>query len=231
MSGERYELLVQRLLDRELTGAEADELAAELRENPSRRRETRQQLVAWELWSQHCAPERSAAAFVAAVETRLRAELQTDTFVAKVRARVGSAASGANPEKSRVWPRNPFGLVWAGLTAVVAVALVLLIMPRHAHATVVLRGETVCTRCMLHETHEHSPAIRVRAADGTETYYVSSDPNQLLALGDYCVAAVPVVATGAVEVRDGRRVISVQRAERPPEASSRPPREPVLFPF
>ena len=86
---------------RRLAGPEADELARALNESLSLRRDLRQHLVLWEMWSQDQAPERSAAAFIRAWKTRLRAESEgADTFAAAVRAELETRqSSGYVPER------------------------------------------------------------------------------------------------------------------------------------
>lgn len=247
MNAERFEGLLQQLLDGELAPAEGEELATELRSSPARRRELRQHLVLWELWAQQQAPERSAEAFLAACGTRLRAERQEDRFVAEVEQRIRAdrvqASAGAEDTQAAAargglfhWWRalqQPSGALWTAVSAIAIVAVVWLALPGRATATVTLRGEAVCTACTLHETHEHLPAVRVHHGGRTEIYYVQSDPMDILRIGDYCVAPVPLVATGRMHTENGRRLFEAQSVAgtndgaQPPAKSS----EPILFPF
>jgi hypothetical protein len=217
MNDERFEFLTGRLLDGELSAAEGEELAAAMRAGPDRRRELRQHLVLWELWTQQQASERSEDAFLAAWHTRLRAERQGDEFVVSVRERLSHRLRGDSwRSRALSWWRGAGRPIQVVLTATAA-AVVLsasfwLAVPQDARATTTLKGEVICTACMLHETHEHLPAIRVQT-DGTEQiYYVTSDRRALVRLGNYCVAPVPLIATGRANVNDGRREISVQTA-------------------
>jgi hypothetical protein len=52
----RYQELLGCLLEGELSGAEAEELAGGLSASPALRQDLRQHLVLWEVWSQHQAP-------------------------------------------------------------------------------------------------------------------------------------------------------------------------------
>jgi C4-dicarboxylate-specific signal transduction histidine kinase len=218
MTEERFEFLAGRLLDGELTDDEVEELTAAVRADPSRRRELRQHLVLWELWAQQQAPERSADAFLAAWHTRLRAERQGDEFVVQVRERLSHRARAASLLlRALEWWRRAAGPIRiacaAGAAAVVLVACLWLVIPQHARATTTLKGEAVCTACMLHETHEHLPAIRVQADGAPRIYYIQSDPHALLRPGHYCAAPVPLTVTGRSEIKNGRLMLDVESAE------------------
>ena len=91
MNSQRYQELLGRLLEGELSDAEAGELAAGLKEQPELQRELRSHLVLWELWSQQHTPERSADAFLNAWKTRLRVESEdADAFAEAMRLRIGA---------------------------------------------------------------------------------------------------------------------------------------------
>lgn len=264
MKPERFEELMQQLLDGELPPSAGAELAAELRVRPEWRRELRQHLVLWELWAQQQAPERSADAFVAGWETRLRAERRSERFVAEVEQRIrtdadrddsadcragspdpagaSEAAGSGDPVLQqhahgvfRWWQalQQPAGALWAAVSVIAFAAVAWLAVPHRAVATVTVQGEAVCTACVLHETHEHLPAIRVRDGGRTEILYVQSDPKDFLRIGDYCTAPVPLVATGRVRTEHGRRLFDAQTVAGTTDGA-RPrttPGEPILFPF
>ena len=89
MNQARYKELLGRLLDDQLSATEANELAVGLEADDRLREDLRHHLVLWELWSQQQAPERSSTAFIAAWQTRLRAEAEgADVFAGAVRARL-----------------------------------------------------------------------------------------------------------------------------------------------
>lgn len=242
MIAARFEKLLGHLLDGNLTPDESHELAAALRTDHAQRRELRAHLFLWELWSQHQAPERSAEAFVAACQTRLRAERQAESFVSEMTRRIAPLAARPDAKSDnplvQFWRalQRPAGLAWTAVSASLMVALLYFAPARNAHATsTTLRGEAICTTCMLHETHDHQPAIRVHTGDTATTYYVRSNPGAVQRLGDYCSAPLPIVATGTTEIHDGRHLISIQLAENnpfsAPSSSTPPSNESALFPF
>src|SRR5262245_64312450 len=90
MNSPRYQELLGRLLEGELSVAEAEELAAELRERSELQRDLRSHLVLWELWSQQHTPERSSDAFLNGWKTRLRVEGEdAEAFAEAMRTRIG----------------------------------------------------------------------------------------------------------------------------------------------
>lgn len=248
MTTDRYESLLAELFDGELTPAESDDLAAALRANEAYRRELRQHLVIWELWSQQHTAERSAEAFLAACRTRLTAERNSDRFVAELGQRLQTQGSLSKAltrgfgvawytgrALARGWSEHAWVSLASSAAAVAAVTVLLWAMlPRAAQATTTLHGEAICTSCMLHETHEHLPAIRVREEGVVHIYYVQPDPRPVQRLGGYCMAPMPIVVTGQASLRGGRRVIDVRAATSVPASTPRPATAAdnrVLFPF
>lgn len=231
-AADRFEELLSRLFDGELTDTEAGALTALLRDHPPLRSELRQHLVIWELWSQQKAPERSADAFVAACHTRLRAERQGDSFLASLRERLPNKEHEEQRGASLWWwLRRPASLAGAisFLTAAAAILFWFVVLPHRAVATVTLHGEAVCTACILHETHEHRPAIRVTEGGRTRIYYVKSDRHPFERAGDFCSAPVPLVVTGRAESKDGRLEMEASSVQRDSAPDS--PAGPILFPF
>jgi hypothetical protein len=238
----RFEELVQRVLDDELTEPEVAELAAELRARPARQVELREHLAVWELWSQQLSPERSAEAFLAACRTRLAADRGSVEFVNAVTARVQrDQAAGswlldvlrrARQAVVDRW-RSPAVVGWTAACAAVAVVVLWFATPHPLQATTVLHGEAVCTACLLHQGHEHTPAIRVHGRHGEEIFYVVSDPVVVHRMGNICRAPVPLVVHGATGVRDGRNVITLSAVEPDRAAGATPPApdQRTLFPF
>jgi hypothetical protein len=244
VSDERYEELVNRLLDGELSSAEAGELAETVRARPELQRDLRRHLQLWELWSQEHAVERSAGAFFAAFRTRQRAEGEGESFLTKLKARLPVGREDTAPSAGIRAPgrwrdllvhpfRHPVALAWAAsLTVVATLALLWLLAPRTAEART-MHGEAICTKCMLHETHDHLPAIRVREGDTTRVYRLRYDPPVTVRIGNYCAAPIPVVVTGTAASRDGLLVldassVAVEPPDSPPSAK---PGERTLFPF
>ena len=231
----RYDALVAALHEDDLTGAEADELAALVRARPELRRDLRRQLVLWELWSQQQAPERSAESFLAACRTRLRAESEGESFLAALHQRQTRETRRTPP--GRRWLRGPLAFAWAAPLAAALVALVLwTAMPRTAQATT-LTGEAICTACMLHESHEHRPVLRIQEAGTTRLCYLESDHPLYREIGNYCAAPVPIDATGGLRTENGRLILAVQALARhappapPGSPAATPDDRPALMPF
>ena len=250
MTSDDFDGLLTALLDGELSAADGDELAALLRADPSRRRELRQHLVLWELWSQQQAPERSADSFLNGWRTRLRAGETAGLevvghggagvlgeFLAELKERISRQDAGptTSTQPRAWWPawRRPARLAWTVSFALMALAAFLwLVAPHDARATTTLHGEVVCTACILHQTHEHLPAILVRDGTTTRVYYVESGQQAFRGLGDFCAAPIPTVTTGKAEMKDGRMLFDAETVEAgPPLPSPQGPKEPILFPF
>lgn len=229
----RYDALVATLHEEGLSAAEADELAALVRGRPELRRDLRRQLVLWDLWSQQQAPERGAESFLAACRTRLRAESAADSeeFLAALHRRQSDAAR--RPAPQRRWLPRPRILAWAApLVAAAAALAIWLTLPRNAQATT-LTGEAICTACMLHESHEHRPVLRIQDGDTTRLCYLESDHPLYREIGNYCAAPIPIDATGGLRTENGRLILAVQALARhasPPPAEA-PKETPPLFPF
>ena len=152
MNSQRYQELLGRLLEGELSDAEAEELAAGLKERPEMRRDLRSHLVLWELWSQQHTPERSSEAFLNAWKTRLRVEREdADAFAEAIRTRIGAPhpRTGAIEFFVRFFAgaiRRPKGMAWAAsLLIAISAALLWFAGARSAQAVTVLKGEAVCT--------------------------------------------------------------------------------------
>jgi hypothetical protein len=232
MNSPRYQELLERLLEGELSGAEAEELAAALRERPELRRDLRSHLVLWELWSQQHTPERSSEAFLNAWKTRLRVEGEdAEAFAEAIRTRIGTRhlRTGAIDFLVRFFLgpiRRPKGMAWAASVLVVISAAVLWFAgARSVQAVSLLKGEAVCTACVLHESHEHAPALRVIAGPRTNVYYLDRSP-AVAALQDYfCTGPTAATAEGRARTKGGRLLfqatkITIPEANRPKEQST-----------
>src|SRR5688572_31527643 len=125
MNAPRYQELLERLLEGELSGAEAEELADGLREWPELRRDLRSHLVLWELWSQQHTPERSSDAFLNAWKTRLRVEREdADAFAEATRSLIDApdlrtGAIGLFVRSFLGAMRQPKGMAWAASVFIV----------------------------------------------------------------------------------------------------------------
>ncbi len=248
MNPERYEDLLSRLLEGEITAPEAEDLARALAESPALRRNLQQHLVLWETWSHAQSPERSAEAFVRGLKTRLQAEGEgVDAFAAAVRTELESHGfrQGQELEESQaillgpsrrltdtirtklrsLWAMayRPSGIVWAtSLTLLAIIGVVWLASPRSAQAMTTIKGEVVCTACVLHEGHEHWPALRVVTADGTSIYYLEHNP---VAAGIQAHGTPkPLVASGYVRTEGEHHLFRVVKIAADEQAQRREPR-------
>lgn len=227
---ERYHELLGRVFEGDLATDDAEELAHGLREQPEWGEDLRQQLVLWELWAQHAAPERSADAFCAAWKTRAAAEADATEFQATIHDRLtreaesgGGVAWAALRHWWRTLPR-PAGLAWAaGVAAAAFVVVFSLTVPHSTAAAVALRGEAVCPACVLHVGHEHLPVIRVGRGESAQLYYLT--PNQAVAgLQQYfCGGPTPAEATGRENAAvNGRRMFQADSVKIPAASKTSP---------
>jgi hypothetical protein len=250
-----------RLFEDELSATDAEAFARELRAHPELKRDLRQHLVIWEFWAQQQTPERSADAFMAAWKTRMAADNEgADAFCESTRARlealaqpraVGSAGSPAipaarqsEPVLSHVWKTIAHGLRWLCRRPRIAWGISMFTLalagwlwfgvPWTAQAVVVIHGEAVCTACVLYESHEHAPAIRVTEGRSTKTYYLVQTPALKALQPRFCAGPCPAVATGTHVSKTGRLVFKTKTVELPAEPPQKePPKkdERTLFPI
>ena len=213
MNSQRYQELLGRLLEGELSDAEAEELAAGFRARPELRRDLRSHLVLWELWSQQHTPERSSDAFLNAWKTRLRVEREdADAFAEAMRTRIGAPhlRTGAIEFFVRFFLgaiRRPKGMVWAAsMLIVISAAVLWFARARSTQAVTVLKGDAVCTACVLHETQDHAPALRVVVGPSTNIYYLDRSPAVTTLQGYFCSGPTAATAKGKARTEEGRRL-------------------------
>lgn len=215
MNPARYQELLGRLLDDHLSDSESEELACELNLSESLRHDLRQHLILWEIWSQNQAPERSSEAFLHAWKTRLRTENEdADAFPGAIREKLEARQPRTNiikffkpihEERRRARLAWAASLLIIGLTAALWCAV-----PRSAHALTIIKGEAVCTACVLHESNDHAPAIRVIAPGSTNIFYL--DRNEAVSgLQDYfCAGPASVVAEGKEKIEKQRHLFDAK---------------------
>ncbi|MFO1497887.1 MAG: hypothetical protein U1G07_05750 [Verrucomicrobiota bacterium] len=232
MNSPRYEQLLERLLEGELSGAEAEELANGLRKRPELQRDLRSHLVLWDLWSQQHKPERSSGAFLNAWRTRLRVEREdADGFAKAIESRI--SAPHQRTGAIELFARSFLGAILqpkgvalaASLLIGISAAVWWFVVARSSQAVTVLEGEAVCTACVLHETQEHAPALRVVVGPSTNIHYLDRSP-AVAALQDYfCRGPTAATAEGKARTKEGRRMfqaakVTIPEAHRPREQST-----------
>jgi len=236
----RYEELLGRALDGELSAEAGAEFARLLAADAGLREDFRRHLALWDLWSQEQAPERSASAFLAAWQTRLAAEAGAEAFGERVRLRLERELPVAGPagrirrglDRWAAAVRRPIGLAWtAAASAAVVAAVLWLAQPRAAQATVTLRGEAVCTACVLHQTHQCSAALRVTEHGVTRIYHLEPSHDISSRQGTFCRGPTPAVVTGHLATDGDRLLFEASSLELPARPKPPPRDERILFPL
>lgn len=226
MKPRRYYELLGRLMEGELSESDALELSAGLRTNPTMLQDLSQHLVLWEVWSQHQAPERSAASFLEAWKTRLRAESEApEAFSKALRKRLQPLVAIENWVQA-LWAmiRRPARFAWAACSLLLGLSMLYwLASPRSAQAMTTIHGEAVCTSCVLHESAEHRPAIRVVDGKASQMYYLDRN-SAVNGLQDYfCAGPKPVVARGKTKTAKGRLLFDAATVTIPDAGKSKTP--------
>ena len=85
MTDKRFDLLLGKLLEDDISAPEVSELLDCLAQEPQRYNELVEHLVIWDIWDQHCQQTRSQSAFVTSLLARLG---PYDEFTEKVRERI-----------------------------------------------------------------------------------------------------------------------------------------------
>jgi hypothetical protein len=203
MTEARYHELLGRLLDGDPSEAEVEELRRELERDPARLRDLGDHLAFSEILAHELDPGRTPDAFWEGVRSQLNAGPPAGTASRRVRLRLAAgmaacilAAVGIAAFRSRQD---------AGTVSVRAAGM----------ERVSLRGEIVCAHCILHQTGDCRPVVRVHEADRDET----------IALSDNAVyrdfyrkqgcgrKPVPVIAEGVMRAEDGHPLLAVTRLE------------------
>jgi hypothetical protein len=229
MNRERYQQLLDSLLDGELSPAEADELLAGLRENPEHQEELRHQLILWDVWSQHAAAERSVESFVEAWKTRVRAEAGSEQFSQSVLDRI-SKPMAAFKVRIPFWKRWRPAQVGFALLALTFFAMAGwwtqqqisraripqgnagFLAQFGTNRVVTVSGEGVCIRCVLNETNHPGPAIRLKQDGATRIVYLDF-PRYSEALHQFFTGGTTVKAKGRLRDDHGRLVMQTQSIE------------------
>lgn len=225
MKAARYRELLGGLLEDNLSPNEAEELGFALKSSPALRRDLRQHLALWEMWSQDQSPERSATRFIHSWETRLRADSEgPNEFAAAVQEKLEDYDQGgfadqarkeARPQEAtgrrmalwfqglRIFSRRRARLFWPISAAIVLLGYAWVATTRSSSAAMTIRGEGICTVCTLNQGHEHLQAIQViRAGNDRRLYYL--EKNQISAGVFFCDGPIPVVGKGYLKTNETR---------------------------
>jgi hypothetical protein len=105
---------------------------------------------------------------------------------------------------------------------------------RSAQAITTIQGEAVCTACVLHESQEHRPAIRVGLAGNARIYYLERNDTVSRLQDRFCGGPTPAVAKGKLKTESGRLRFEATAITLPPEPPRREPakeKERIIFPI
>jgi len=235
MTDARSEYLSNRALHTALTEAEASELAQALTENSVQKNDFVQLLMFWETWSQNVAPERSAEAFVAAWKTRQSAEIDSEGFAAAVESKLSNkppsfiARLATSVGSWLVWLRQPASLACTAAAVVALVFGLWFVTTQTANARVSIAGEAVCPACVLHESREHSAAVRTRIAEAMQIYYLDRSPDLDKQQGVFCSGPNPIKVEGELRRPNGRLQLKAEHVEFPAKTTTNSAR--ILFPL
>jgi hypothetical protein len=215
MSEARYHELLGRMLDGRISEADAEELRRGLETDQARLRDLREHLILWELCAQEQSPDRGADPFRQRFEARLMAEIDRGQGV------VADPLPWAEPG-SRLFRRRVHLACAAGVILALTAGLLWIRPTAGPEAAdrrqgpvrlVSLKGEAVCTRCILHQTEACQLALRVHQS-GREELWVVNDQGAESNLGRaYCHGATPVLAQGSLRSEHGQWSLLATRLE------------------
>jgi len=205
MTEARYHELLSRLLDGDPAEADVEELRRELERDPARLRDLGDHLAFSEILAHELDPGRTPDAFWQGVQSRIAAEPPAETASRRVRLRLRLAAGMAACALAAVGIAAFRSRQDAGTASVRTVGI----------KRVSLRGEIVCAHCILHQTDDCRPVVRVHEADRDETIALSDNAiYRDFYLKQGCGRKpVPVIAEGVMRAEDGHPLLAVTRLE------------------
>src|SRR5262249_16168873 len=152
-------------------------------------------------------------AFLNAWKTRLRVEKEdADAFAKAMRTRIAAPRlrTGAIGSFVRFFLgaiRGPKGMALAApVFIIISVPAFWFAGGSPAQAVTVLKVKAVCTACVLHESHEHTPALRVIAGPRTNIYYLDRSPAVAALQGYFCGGPTASTVEGKARTKEGRRL-------------------------
>jgi Family of unknown function (DUF6370) len=78
---------------------------------------------------------------------------------------------------------------------------------------VTITGDGACAKCVLHETEDCQTAIQTMENGQKVTYYLADNAVSKDFHKNVCKASAKVTATGTVEVKDGKNVLTASKIE------------------
>jgi len=234
MTRERYQELLQNLLDKELSPSEAIELTEGLRQHPEWLADLRQHLALWDVWSQQVAPERSAESFIAGWQTRVRAEAGAEQFSKSVldRVRAPTFRFGVPFWKRWRWAWQigfaVFALAFISMAALWTVQRISqarvsgenagFLVQIGTNRTVTIVGEGVCPCCVLHEVlpqngRPPNPAIRLKQNGVTRIIYLEFPGYTQVMHDQYFTGGTTVTVKGILRDEKGRLILTTSSIE------------------
>lgn len=79
---------------------------------------------------------------------------------------------------------------------------------------VTISGEAKCAKCALDETEECQNAIEATENGQKVTYYLAQNDVSKAFHKNVCQSSAQVVATGTVEVKDGKHILTASKIEK-----------------
>jgi hypothetical protein len=100
------------------------------------------------------------------------------------------------------------------LTAVAGLVLAALLVPATAFAKeVTVSGKAMCAKCALHQGDECQTVIQTKEEGKTVTYYLTDNSVAKDFHENVCKKSAQVTATGAVEEKDGKMMLTAKKIE------------------
>jgi len=242
MTEARYHELLGQMLDSGLTDADAEELRRGLEAEPGRIRDLREHLILWDLCAQEPESPRGSDAFCRGFLDRLRTEcepphttrvpaVRDHEFVSGDRKRwrrwaILTCAAGVllaltvgvllnrPPQGHAMVNHDPAGTPVERPNVLAPAPGSAVASQTSAIRPVSLRGDAICTRCILHQTERCQMAIRVQESGKPAVLLVNSDGATVGDLGHaYCLRPVPVLAEGSVRLEKGLQYLVATRID------------------
>jgi Family of unknown function (DUF6370) len=104
-------------------------------------------------------------------------------------------------------------MIPVGALGLLLAALALPTLAADAAKEVTITGEAKCAKCALHETKECQTVIQSEENGKTVTYYLVGNDAAKAFHKNICEEAHKATATGTVEMKDGKEMLTVSKIE------------------